>query len=173
MPTVVALQLEVGLAVHLANREGEGVVLTQVVVCSVACDVICINSLVGVFLGDDVDDTCHRITSIQRTLCSLDNLNALDVVWVDESEVILSTHVAMYALAINEDENVRITQTSQLHLTAHIALAESKGSCESAQYIFDAFATIAIEGASRDDLCLYGHILQQVLGSSTCHNHFL
>ena len=43
---------------------------------------------------------------------------------------------------------------------------------ESAQDILNAASTILFQLATRDYLCLYGHIFQSVLGASTGNDHF-
>ena len=127
------LQLEIGVAAQFAEVQRDAVVLTQFAIAATSCGVLQKDSLRAVLLGDDVDHTGNGITSIECRRGSLHNLNPLDVVRVDESEVILATIVTMNALAVDEDEDVVVAQTVHLHLTAHIALVEGKRSCQSRQ----------------------------------------
>ena len=116
LPSVVTLQLEVSLTVHLADTEGQRIVLAQVVVGAIAGDIVGIESLVKTLLGDDVDDAGHRIAAVEGALGTLHDFYLLDVVGVDEREVILAAHIAMNALAVDEHQDITVAQTVQLHL---------------------------------------------------------
>ena len=64
-----------------------------------------------VFLSNDVHHSCNGIATIESRRCSLHDFDSLNVVRVDEPEVVLSSHIAMNALAVDEDENVVVAQT--------------------------------------------------------------
>ena len=173
LPSVVTLQLEVGLTVHLADTEGQRVVLSQAVVGAIAGDVVCIEPLLGMLLGDDVDDAGHRIAAVEGTLGALHDLYLCDVVGVDEREVVLAAHIAVNALAIDKYQDIVVAQTVQLHLGTHIALVEGKRGGQSGEDILQALAAILAQHLARDDLRLNRRILQQMAGASTCHHHLL
>ena len=81
--------------------------------------------------SDNVYDTSHSIASIQGTLRALYNLYAFYIVRVNESQVVLTTHIAVNTLSVDKDKNVVITEAVQLHLSTHIALSEGKGCSKS------------------------------------------
>ena len=110
-------------------------------------------------LRDDVDDASHRIAAVQGTLRPFDNLDALDVVRVNQSEVVLTTHVTMQTFTVHQDKYVGVAQTAKLHLTAHITLVEGKRCRQRTQYLLDALAAKAVQHLAIDDLGLHGHIL--------------
>ena len=124
-------------------------------------------------LGNDVDDAGHRVATVERTLRPLHNLNLLNVLRVNQAEVVLAAHVAMNALAVDEYQYVVVAQAVELHLTAHVALAEGERCRQSCQDFLQTLAAIAVEHPAGDDLRLYGRILQQMPGTSTRHHHFL
>ena len=111
-------------------------------------------------LGDDIDDTSHRITTIKGALRSLNDFYLLDIMGIDETQIVFSTHIAMNTFAVNEYQDIAVAQAVQLHLTAHITLVECKRCCQSAQNFFKAFAAIAVKHTTRDDLRLYRGVLQ-------------
>ena len=82
-------------------------------------------------LGDDVDDTRDGIASIERRRGPFDNLYLLDVVRVDESEIVLTAHVAVDALAVDKDKDIGVAQSVHLHLRPHVALVEGEGGRQS------------------------------------------
>ena len=126
LPAVITLQLEVGLTVHLTDTEGQRVVLPQVVVGAIAGDVVCIETFLGMLLGDDVDDASHRIAAVEGTLGALHDFDLLDVVGVDEREVVLAPYITMNALAVDKHQDIVVAQTVQLHLGSHVALVEGE-----------------------------------------------
>ena len=171
LPSVVALQLEVCLAAELADVQGYRVVLPQVVVHSVARAVVGIYARFHVFLCDDIDDACHSIAAIQGTLRTFHYLDALYVLRVYQPQVVLASHVAMNALAVYEYQDIAVAQSVQLHLAAHVSLVEGKGGRQRTENLLDALAAETVQHLAVDDLCLYGHILQSVLGTrSRDHN---
>ena len=64
LPSVVALQLEVRLAVEFAQGECHCVMLAQVVMCAVARAVVHIETSLAVLLRNDIDDTCHCVAAV-------------------------------------------------------------------------------------------------------------
>ena len=184
LPAVATLQLEIGLGTELAKPQRHAVMLTQVVVRAIARDIVGIHTHYSplarwrgvegeAFLRDDIDDTGHRVTSIQRTLSTLHNLNLLDVVRVNQTQVVLTAHVTVNALAVNEYQDIRVTQAVQLHLAAHIAFVEGKRSCQSGKDVLQTLAAILLQHLLRNHLRLHRGILQQVLRARTGHHHLL
>ena len=173
LPSVVALQLEVRLAVEFAQGECHRVMLAQVVMRAVARAVVHIEPRLGMLLRDDVDDTGHCVTTVQRTLRTLHNLNLLDVLRVDESKVVLTAHVAVDALAVHQYQDIAVAQSVQLHLTAHVALVEGKRRRQACEDLLQTLAAILTQHLLCDDLRLHGRILQQVTRTSTRHYHLL
>ena len=52
--------------------------------------------------GDNIDDSGYGIASIECRRGTLDNLDALNIVGVDKSEVVLSAYITMQALTVDE-----------------------------------------------------------------------
>ena len=147
------------MTAELANLEGDRIVLTKVVVHAVSSGIVHIDTCFGVFLCNDVDDTRHRIAAIQGTLCAFHYLDALYVMRVNQSEIVLAANVAMNALAVNENQNIVIAQPVQLHLASHIAFVEGKGCRQRPQYLFYALAAKTVQHLAVNDFCLHRHIL--------------
>ena len=82
--------------------------LPHVTITSYPCSILHQDTLLMVFLGDDIHHSCYGIRAIEGTRCSFYNLYFLDVLWVDECKIILSTHVAMDPLPINQDKDIGI-----------------------------------------------------------------
>ena len=116
--------------------------LAKVIMRPISCTVVGIDAHVGVFLGDDIDNTGYGIAAIERTLGTLHYLNLLDVLRVDKSKVVLTAHVAVDALAVDEYQDIVVAQSVQLHLTAHVALAESEARGQSRQDVLKALAAV-------------------------------
>ena len=184
LPAVATLQLEIGLRREVAKPQRHAVMLAQVIVRAVSRDIVGIYAHYsplprwrGVggefFLRDDIDDAGHRITSVQRTLRALHDLNLLDVVRVNQPQVVLTTHITVDALAVDEYQNIRVAQTVQLHLTAHIAFVEGKTRRQSGKDVLQTFAAILLQHLLCDNLRLHRGILQQVLRARTGHHHLL
>ena len=93
--------------------------------------VLCHQSLLTMFLGDDIDDTCDGVAAIERTRGSLHNLYLLDVMRVDEGEVVLTTIVAIEPTPVNQNQYVGVAQAVHLQVGAHIVLAEVEAGGES------------------------------------------
>ena len=79
-----------------------------------------------VLLHDDVHHTRNGIGAIESRGGTFHNLYLLDIVWIDERELVLSTHIAMNALAVDQHEDIAIAKTIQLHLRTHIVFIEGK-----------------------------------------------
>ncbi len=79
----------------------------------------------------------------------------------------------MQSSAVNEDENIRVTQTVHLQMGAHIVLVEGKTCRQSGEDILYRATCILLELSVTDDLSLDRGILQQMLRSSTRHDNFL
>ena len=105
--------------------------LAQFAIGTASCGVLEQETFRVVLLRDDVHHTCDGITSVECRGSSFHNLNLLDVVRVDESEVILPAIVTMDAFAVDENEDVVVAQTVHLHLTAHVTFVEGEGSRQS------------------------------------------
>ena len=131
LPSVAMLQLEIGVAAQLAEIQSDAVVLAQFAIGTASCGVLEQETFRVVLLRDDVHHTCDGITSVECRGSSFHNLNLLDVVRVDESEVILPAIVTMDAFAVDENEDVVVAQTVHLHLTAHVTFVEGEGSRQS------------------------------------------
>ena len=78
---------------------------------------------------------------------------------VNQSEVVLTSHITMQTFTVHQDKYVGVAQTAKLHLTAHIALVEGKRCRQRTKYLFDALAAKAVQHLAVDYLGLYGHIL--------------
>ena len=163
LPSVIVLQLEVGAACPPSSLEAHTGMLAHIVVAAIACCALSVAWVLLMFTGDDIDDTCHGVAAIQGRLRSLDNLYALYILRINKSEVVLSAHVAMYAFAIYQYEDVGVAETAQLHLRPHVSLGKGKRSSETTEDVLNAPATIALQHLARDDLCLHRHIAQQTL----------
>ena len=173
LPSVVALQLEVRLAVEFAQGECHRVMLAQVVMCAVARAVVHIETSLVVLLRNDVDDAGHRVATVQRTLRTLHNLYLLDVLRVNQPQVVLTAHIAVDALAVHQYQDIAVAQSVQLHLTAHVALVEGKRRRQACEDFLQTLAAILTQHLLCDDLRLHGRILQQVTRTSTRHYHLL
>ncbi len=92
------------------------------------------------FLGDDVDDSGYRIRAIEGARRTLHDFYLVDVVRIDERQVVLAAHVAMDALAVNQDQDIAVAQATQLHLRAHVVFAKGKRSREATQDVLNALA---------------------------------
>ena len=159
LPSVGMLQVEVGVALHLANRQAKTIVLAHIAIAAHTRGVLHHQSAVAL-LRDDVDDSGYGIRAIERRRGPFHNLNLLDVVRVDESQVVLSAHVAMNALAIDEDEDVGVAQSVHLHLRPHVALVEGKRRRQTREDILQGTASIVLEHLSGDHFRLHGRIFQ-------------
>ena len=78
------------------------------------------------FLCDDIHNTCHRITTIKGALRSLNDFYLLDIMGIDETQIVFSTHIAMNTFAVNEYQDIAVAQAVQLHLRTHITLVEGE-----------------------------------------------
>ena len=118
------LQLEVGITRELTIVQGDAIVLTNVTVAPYPRGVLCHQTFLAMFLGDDIDNACDGITTIEGTRGSLHNLNLFDVMRINQSEVVLTTIVAIEPMTIDEDQHIGIAQAVHLQVRAHIVLAE-------------------------------------------------
>lgn len=75
-------------------------------------------------LRDDVDHSSYGVASVERRGGSLHNLDALDVGRIQQVEVVLPTHVAVHALAVNQDKDVVVVQPVELDVAAHTPVVE-------------------------------------------------
>jgi len=125
LPAVGAAVVYVRQALYASEGQSHGVVLSQVAVRAAARLVLRQPALRGL-ARDDVDDACDGIASVQCRGGSLHNFYAFDACRVDETEVVLAAVVAVDALAVDEDEDVRVAQAVHLHLRAHVVLVECK-----------------------------------------------
>ena len=62
--------------------------------------VVHIDALLSVLLGNNVDNTSHRVRAVQRTLRTLHDFYLFDVLRINESQVVLTSHIAVNALAV-------------------------------------------------------------------------
>ena len=145
--------------------------LTHVAIATHACGVFNQQTFFAVFLGDDVYYTCNGIRAIERTRRTLHDFDFLDILRVNQRQVILPAHVAMDALAVNQNQDVAVAQAVQLHLGAHVILIKGKRRSETTQDVLDALACIVAQHLAGNHLGLYGRILQQVLRASTRYYH--
>ena len=173
LPTVAVLELEIGVGTQFAEAQGDAVVLAEVAITAHACGVFQQDALLLVFPGDDVDDAGDGVAAVEGARRSFHNLYLLDVVRVDERQVVLPAYVAMYALAVDEDENVGVAKAVDLHLRPHVVLVEGKRRRQPSKYVLDASPCIVAKHFRGDDLGLDRGVLQQVLCASTCHHHLL
>ena len=147
--------------------------LAKIIVRSVASAVVSINSFLSMFLSNNIDDTRHRIAAIERTLCSLYYFYLLNVVRINQSKVVLATHITMNAFAVDKYQDITIAKTIKLHLRTHIALSKSKRCRQACEDVLQTLAAVVAQHLLRDHLRLHRGIFQQVLGTSTRHHHFL
>ncbi len=70
-------------------------------------------------VGDDIDNTCNSIGTIERTGCSVEHFNAFHTRHIDAVEVGIIRYVACESLSVDEDENVFIAQSVETKETAH------------------------------------------------------
>ena len=129
LPSVAMLQLEVGVALQFADGDAQAVVLTKVAIAATTGTVLNEQALV-VLLGDDVHHAGNGIRAVEGRCRSLHDFNLLDVVRIDERQVVLTAHVAVNALAVNQNKDIGIVQSVELHLRAHVVLAECKRCCQ-------------------------------------------
>ena len=167
------LKLEISVAAQSAKIQGDAVMLAKLAIGTASCGVLEEESFGGVLLRDDVHHTSDGITSVECRRGSLHNFNLLDIVWVNEPKVVLTTIVTMNALTVNEDEDVVVAQTIHLHLTAHVALVESKRRGQSREDVCHRTTREVLQHLSADNFRLNRRILQQVLSASTRHDHLL
>ena len=90
--------------------------LAKIIVRPVASAVVGIDSFLSMFLGNNIYNTSHRIAAIECTLCSLYYFYFLNVVRINQSKVVLATHITMNAFAVDKYQNIAVTQTVELHL---------------------------------------------------------
>ena len=138
LPTVAVLELEIGVGTQFAEAQGDAVVLAEVAITAHACGVFQQDALLLVFPGDDVDDAGDGVAAVEGARRSFHNLYLLDVVRVDERQVVLPAYVAMYALAVDEDENVGVAKAVDLHLRPHVVFVEGKRRRQPSKYVLDA-----------------------------------
>ena len=61
------------------------------------------------FLGNNIYNTSHRIAAIERTLCSFYDFYLLNVVRINQSKVVLATHISMNAFAVDKYQNIDVS----------------------------------------------------------------
>ena len=87
------------------------------------------------FLSDDVDYACDSIATIECRGSTLHYLYLLDVVGINKAQVVLSTHIAMHALAIYHDEDIAVAQSIHGDAATHVTPIEIQRSSQHAQDI--------------------------------------
>ena len=147
--------------------------LPEVTVGAEAGGILQHQSLLAVFLCDDVDHTGDGIRAVERGGCSLDNLDTFDIVGVDEREVVLAAIVTMEPAAVDEDEYIGVAQAIHLQAGTHVVLAEVETCRQSREDVLDGASRILLELPVADDLGLHRGILQQMLCASAGHHHLL
>ena len=75
--------------------------LTQVAIAAASGAVLYQQTLVMLF-SDDVHHTRNSIRTVERTRCTLDNLDFLDVMGIDERQFVLSAHVTVNTFAVDQ-----------------------------------------------------------------------
>ena len=164
--------MEVRVTLQLTEGQCQAIVLTQVAITAATGGVLEQKSLV-MLLRDDIDNTRYSIRAVKSTRRTLHDLDLLDVLGIDEREVVLTTHITMNALAVDQYQDIVVAKAVELHLGAHVILAESERGGQACEDVLEAATTVVTEHLARDDLGLNGRILQQVLCTSTRHHHFL
>ena len=172
LPAIGVLQLEVRIASEFPDGKAHTVVLTDITIAPYPRAVLCKQSFV-MLLGNHIDNASDGIRAIERTGGTLHNLDLLDVVRIDEIQVVLTTHVSMNALTVNKDQDIVVTKSVELHLRSHIVLVEGKRCRKTCEDILQTPTAIVAEHLGRNHLRLHRSVLQQVLGTSACHNHLL
>ena len=124
-------------------------------------------------LRNDIDHTRDGIRAIEGTRSTLHDLNLLDVLGINQRQIVLSAHIAMDALTIDQYQYIVISQTVELHLRTHIVLAEGERCRQACKDILQTAPSIILQHAMGDDLCLHRGILQEVLSSCTRHHYLL
>ena len=125
------------------------------------------------FFRYDVYHSGHGVGSVECRLCSLHDFDALDVVRVNQSEVVLASVVTVYSLSVDENQNVVVSQSVELCLASHVALVEREGRCESAQYLLDGLCSVAFYHLPGNHFGLHGHVFQQMTRTCGCDHHLL
>ena len=164
--------MQVGVALHGAEGNADGVVLAQVAIAAAAGLVLQRDAALRL-AGDDVDDTGDGVGAIQGRGRSLDDLDAVDAGRVDDAQVVLSAIVAVQPLAVHQNEHIRVAQSVHLQLRPHVVLIEGKRGRQPAENLLQAASSVLFQVAVGDDLRLHRGIAQQVLGAGSRHHHFL
>ena len=162
LPAVGVLELEVGQRAETAVFQAGGVVLAQVHIGAEARSVFQQQAFVAVLARDDVDDARDGVAAIQGGGCALDDLYLLDVLRVDQREVVLAAHVAVDALAVDQDEDVAVAQAAELHVRSHVVFIEGERGGQAGKNVLQGAAGIVLQHSAGDDFGLYGHVFQQV-----------
>ena len=120
------LYLNVGITVQLAIAESDAVMLSHIPIATHTGGVLQQESFMMTVTGDDIDHAGDGIRAVEGRGSTLHHLYLLDVLWVDQRQIILTTVVTMDALTIDKDEDIRVAQAVHLYLRPHITLVEVK-----------------------------------------------
>ena len=123
-------------------------------------------------LRDDVDYSGYGVASVERRGGPFHNLDALDVGRIQQVEVVLPTHVAVHALAVNQDKDVVVVQPVELDVAAHTPVVERERRGEPCQQLFHTTGLELFQSPSCNDFGLYGSVLQIMFGPRSCYDHF-
>ena len=77
---------------------------------------------VAVFAPDDVDDAGDGIRSVERRRSPFDDFDALDIGRVDRSQIVLTARIAVQTLAVDQNQNIAVSQPVHRQTGPHIAL---------------------------------------------------
>ena len=133
--------------------------LTHIVMCAISGFVLYHQSFV-MLSRYDIYHSGNGVTAIESRRGSLYNLYSFDIVRVDKSEVVLSSHIAMYPFPVDENKDIRISQSVHLHLRTHVSLLEVKRRRQLRQDIFNRTSCEILQCLTADNLRLYGRIFQ-------------
>ena len=110
------LQLEISIAAHLPHIESETIMLTHITITADTRGILQKQSLLIVFLGNDIHHTGNSIAAIKGRRSTFHNFYFLNIVRVNQTQVILSAHISMNTLSVDENQNIVVAQTIHLHL---------------------------------------------------------
>ena len=165
LPAVGVLQLEVGQRAETAVFQADGVVLAQVFVRPAARAVLQQQTFVPLLARNDVDDARDGVAAVQGGGSALDDFDFFDVLRVDQRKVVFAAHVTLYALAVDQDQDIAVAQAAELHVRTHVILVEGKGCRQSSQDFFQRTTGIVLQHAAGDNLGLHGYVLEQMHGA--------
>ena len=163
LPAVGMLELEVGQRAEAAVFQADGVVLAQVPIRAATRAVLQQQAFLAVLARDDVDHAGDGVAAVEGGGSALDNLDLFDVARIDQRQVVFAAHVAVDALAVDQDQDIAVAQAVELHMGAHVVFVEGERGGQAAQDVFERASGIVLQHLARDDFRLHGYVLEQML----------